>query len=498
MANQSYEFLDRAGTKKVYKALLNKVKSAESRCLSKTDGTVVKTVNGKIPAEKLPMAVDDILDFARFYNFDEKYAEATESGLTPPEKNNIAPASGVPFEIVFDESSDMFYALTTSGSQTTLHSVWDTSGSNWDLESVSAGPQAGKLYLSSETEKLYRWVPAASGDGGTMLDITSKSIYASGVDSDEVTTVALGNLPAGKTAEELKSMTISELLDAILFSDTEPTIAPLYDFSFALAQVSNYGGGSQKVWVGSAAPSSNSDFTLTYTQRASNYPTAPGGSTYPKLTGSETSRKIEVHKPTDNSGVYGQTLPTKFEDAGYYIYKGTVNYDDGDTLYTKRGALAAGDNPIPAGAASKTTTIKVCYPMYTNGSNGSSYPANTNTINLLSLIDMFDTAVAGKIVIKFAAEPGSVASDASKRQQFFFPHGKTLAVEGKDLQGNWVTESAENYEIKQSQLTKYLVNGTWKDSLQSGETADFTQVFDQWVSKGNGNQGKRDIRFTIS
>lgn len=528
MANKDFEFLDKVGTRKVVELLMRRIKSAEGRCLSATDGTVVKTVNGKIPSEKLPSYIDDILEFDRFYNFGEKVAEATEEGLTVPIKSNIAPASGVSFEIVFDESSDSFYALTTSGSQTTLHSTWNTAGTNWQDQSANVNgenvtyvpvtaPATGKLYFASETEKLYRWVPAASGTGGTMLDITSKTIYNSAIDSEEVTSVTLGNLPAGTTAESLKSMTISEILDTILFSDDQPIISPLYNASLSLAGAYT-GGGSGVVLIGSPAPTESGitgindgqpGISATVTRRQSNYKT-PGTNTYPYLIGAISNKQVTVKKPGDNN--YG-SLVDKLLLAGKYTYKLTADYAAGDKLYTKRGNEVKA-SPISAGSIEeKTASVIVTYPMYTNGekdtstnasliSDGIGAKAQANKNHTLDSITETPTTQLIVDVVSVANNKKGVVinypltTDNGNKKQLLVPQVLLPAVDstknpgGKgfvdyiDAGGNWVKLDSDWYTVQQDYKTMYSHGGTFNEEASG---ADATVIFALvTITKGMG------------
>lgn len=525
MANQNYEFLDRSGTKKVYKTIIAQIKAAEGRCLSSSDGTVVKTVNGKIPAEKLPSYVDDILEFTDFVDISAQQAAAEAAGQDGPTTTNIAPASGVAYTIVFDEGTDQFYARTLTsgdepdeyGNNVKYHSLWLDPENVWDLTvSGTATAKDGKLYYCSSQEKLYRWVPAVGG-GGNMLDITSKSIYASGVDSDEKTTVAIGNLPAGKTASELKAMTISELFDNILFKDENPNTSSLYSVDISIDP--SFSGVQL---LGSLAPQTTGtppEIEGSFAQVASNFKIPgetdnQGNPVYPKFTGGKVANSDEF-SCKKNSESYSTELPTLYDVVGTFTYKYEVDYSAGETIYTKRGKVYdmaptdANSTVKPAGTASATKTVKVTYPLYANGVLDEKSASNistaidgvadvkgnssANAIGAVSMIGIVDVVTVGDddkgVVISYVDNTGN-----GEMMSFEYPHalkpGKGIAV-AVAVDGKWKKLESDSYTIQESVKTRYCHNGDWSDTRTDQD--DLSLAFDVFTMKVR--TGATSIRF---
>lgn len=122
-------------------------------------------VGGKVPASQLPSYVDDVIEF-----YDISYSMS--SAFNP-------------------ENVGKIYFMQTGDSRETLFHKFAIYAQLYDTEyctyKFAFEPERGKLYLSTNTNKLYRWT------GSVLLDITQKSLQL-GTTSTEAFPADIGYL----------------------------------------------------------------------------------------------------------------------------------------------------------------------------------------------------------------------------------------------------------------------------------------------------------------
>lgn len=324
----------------------------------------------------------------------------------------------------------------------------------------------GSLHLVSDVTK--------SGDTFTVAysNGTSSNLelnYASTMPDELTTPKTIGGLSSGVTAEYLKTKTLSQILDDILFEEINPTIvAPSASISLINGFANN---GIYE--VGANAPS-ESNFNYSFNRGSIKVVGQPDK----YRAGELTSGFIYV----GNTGT--TTLPEKIvlnnTTFGYH-----AEYGAGDTALTSKGNVATKDannntftNPLGAGSVnSSVVTVKGTYPYFSNGANASTqnketvFPSTANTTTTkLTLIAWSDTLVGAK----FASE-----ADTGQRLIFEFPTAKNVTkVEFYNTVSNaWETFGAANYSI--TTISNKNVQGnsvTYKQLTTSGALSGALQL----------------------
>lgn len=122
-------------------------------------------VGGKVPASQLPSYVDDVIEF-----YDISYS--MRSAFNPENVGKIY------FMQTGDSRDDLYYKFATYAQ------LYDTEYCTYKF---AFEPERGKLYLSTNTNKLYRWT------GSVLLDITQKGLQL-GTTSTEAFPADIGYL----------------------------------------------------------------------------------------------------------------------------------------------------------------------------------------------------------------------------------------------------------------------------------------------------------------
>lgn len=165
------------------------------------------------------------------------------------------------------------------------------------------------------------------------------------VEGENATVTDLGGIKAGTKASDLKGKPLSEVLDALLFPVVEPTfVAPTatltLDSSVARAQE-----------VGAVAPTADK-FTHSFNKGSINI----AGKKVNDRAGAETAFALSC-----NDG----SIPTKFDLAKAYRYKGRVSYAQGPQPKDSKGNDVG--SPLTAGAVATTeVVVNAVYPYFAN------------------------------------------------------------------------------------------------------------------------------------
>lgn len=206
------------------------------------------------------------------------------------------------------------------------------------------------------------------------LDISLQ--YQSKMDDTTAVLNAIGGIKAGTTAAQLKTKTLSEVFDDILFPTLNPTIvAPA-----ATLTLKSY---AATVKMGTAGPGT-ANFTTGYNAGAINI----NGAKKQDRAGAKTSDILYKGSETNVVGSFEDTIAL---GSNVYTYK--VNYEAGPTPKDSKGNDTTKDasgnaiTALPAGTLTKTVTVTGVYPYYTNSANNEAFaetlvPASGTTIEV--------------------------------------------------------------------------------------------------------------------
>lgn len=268
-------------------------------------------------------------------------------------------------------------------------------------------------------------------------------LYQSKLDDNLTTPEAHGGLPAGSRVSDLKTKSLSELFDAILFPVIQPEVTP--PSASIVPKDSWKANGVYE--IGSNAPQS-ANFTTGFNKGKA---VCPG---QPQLdrAGEQTSSKITL----DGS----ESLPAKIT-AGTMEYTVTVEYAQGQELKDSHGGKATEEpNPLPAGSVTSKTVIYGVYPFFCNGATASdsqpdtNFPSSFTPNTKLPLVAPSDNVIG----MKFASE---VTHET--HMEFLFPKSRTITkVEFYNTAFNkWDVVNAGRYEI--TDAGQQDINGTMVD-----------------------------------
>lgn len=285
---------------------------------------------------------------------------------------------------------------------------------------------------------------------------------------DDLTTpTKIGGLASGTSVATLKTKTLSQLFEDILFEEIQPTIQ---NPSCSITPKGSWANGGIYE-VGSAAPSSEEDFNVSFNRGTC---TVVGQPTKYRA-GEETGRDIKL-------GTSALASDSKIT-LGTMTYNLTVNYGEGDTLLTSKGnkATNANPNPLTAGSVKSSCSIYGTYPYFSNGTNASTsskestFPTSFVSDQKLKLYKWTDTLIGAK----FASE-----AQHSTRLEFLYPALKTVSkVEFYNTVSNaWEVFSSNNYTLQEAEQKN--INGEQIDYMKLTTTGSY--------------QGEIQLRFTVA
>ena len=342
----------------------------------------------------------------------------------------------------------------------------------------------GKLELPEEIEKKLQEIQGVieagvisdikkEGDvitatkGESNIDLTLD--YSTSMPDDLTTPNAVGGVAKGISAETLKTKTLSQILDMILFPELQPTIvAP----SASIALKGGFANGGIYE-VGAPAPTVDTHFTLTFNRGTS---TVAGQPTKNRA-GAIINESSFVYY---GGNVANKTLPTTVA-LGATSYNYHVEYEQGDECVTSYGNKASvTPNPLTAGSVnSGAVSINGAYPYFCNGVTASTTANETSNLpssftpdNKLPLILNTATSIAAK----FASE------DSSTRVIFDFPATKKVtAVEVMNpASGQWTAFSG------------------WTTAATTNKTIQGNSIAYNRLTTNGGLSGAMQLKFTIA
>ena len=198
---------------------------------------------------------------------------------------------------------------------------------------------------------------------GTTLKITTstgtKSVniadiikYSTTISDDLAMPNAVGGIAKGTTAGDLKTKTFTQLFDDLLF----PTIQPV-----GTQPSVTFGVKSSQIEVGAALPQELDNFNYSFTRGIWKLNgVIVSGKYYSGTAGTPT---IKCNHPTANSNP-----PESVDTDKAITYTLSVTVAKGDTTVDNKGN-AATVQPYAGGTITKSATINIYYPYYSNAAN---------------------------------------------------------------------------------------------------------------------------------
>lgn len=350
---------------------------------------------------------------------------------------------------------------------------------------VAATTHKDKLYFATDTHELLVNGVSYGGGGitevtleGTTLKIslsdgTEKTVdlasllkFTTQLPDDLATPTKIGGLNKGTTVETLKTKTLSQIFEDILFEEIQPTVQN------PSCSISPKGSWSNNgiYEVGAAAPGSESDFNISFNRGNC---TVVGQPTKYRA-GTETSRDVKLGSEALAAGAK-ITL-------GTMTYNLTINHGEGDTLLTSKGNKATiSPNPLTAGSVKASCSIYGTYPYFCNGASASTgtqdsnLPSSVTPNTKLPLQKWTDTLIGAK----FASE-----ALTGTRLEFIYPKAKNVTkVEFYDTASK---------EWKIFGTDKYTTSATDQQTVQ-GVKVDYMKL----TTTGD-KLGALQFRFTVS
>lgn len=325
-------------------------------------------------------------------------------------------------------------------------------------------------------------------EGNTEYDLTELIKFKTSLPDTLATPVKLGGLPAGTKVQTLKTKTLSQIFEDILFEEIQPSVqAPSASISFKSPFAAN-----QILEVGAVAP--------TAAQIQTGFSRG-----YCTVVGQPNKNRAGELISDDQSFVYAgnstsnKTLPVKVT-LGTMQYNYQAHHGAGDTLLTSKGNKATvSPNPLPAGIVkSGAVYIYGTYPYFCNGASASSsagdtnFPSTVTPDTKLPLQKWTDTLIGAK----FASEAGT-----GTRLVFYFPSEKNvIKVEFYNtVSGKWEVFGTDKYAISdagnkavqdaQIAYKKLTTTGAMSGALQLRFTvANAAKTMDDELDTYNGEE----------
>lgn len=273
-------------------------------------------------------------------------------------------------------------------------------------------------------------------EGNTEYDLTELIKFKTSLPDTLATPAKLGGLPAGTKVQTLKTKTLSQIFEDILFEEIQPSVqAPSASISFKSPFAAN-----QILEVGAVAP--------TAAQIQTGFSRG-----YCTVVGQPNKNRAGELISDDQSFVYAgnstsnKTLPVKVT-LGTMQYNYQAHHGAGDTLLTSKGNKATvSPNPLPAGIVkSGAVYIYGTYPYFCNGASASSSAGDTNFPSTVTPDTKLPLQKWTDVLIgaKFASE-----ASTEKRLEFYFPAEKNVTkVEFYNtVSGKWEVFGTDKYAI---------------------------------------------------
>ena len=347
------------------------------------------------------------------------------------------------------------FELATGGTVSIYKGV---SGVSINNNAISAKVKEGDTILKVDENDLYV-------DKNQVIFEAQNAKYDSKLPDELTTPSKHGGLKSGVSVKDLKTKTLSQLFDDILFEELQPNVvAP----SCSISLTGDFGNNGIYE-VGALAPTTTDKFTTSFNRGTCTVVGQPDKF----RAGTETSRTIKIAN--------GEITAKPKVELGQMTYTLTVNYGQGDTLVTSKGNTAdVVPNPLTAGSVTASCSIFGTYPYYCNGKNAStsvgegSFPSSFSEIKL-PLVNWNTTLIGAK----FASE-----ASTGTRLEFLFPSLKNVTkVEFfNTVSGKWETFGSDKYAVSEA----------------GNKTVQGAQVAYKKLTTTSALSGALQLRFTVA
>lgn len=149
----------------IISAISTKINQLETKITNLENNTVSLGDDGKIQSSQLPSYLDDVVEFAEI----KEIVEIKTASL------NIQQAGKVVY--VSSANQFAFSPLSSSEDNAKYYNNWVGRDNYADDSFV---PLAGKIFVDSSTDKLYRW------NGSTLIEVSSTELEAASIDDNEI------------------------------------------------------------------------------------------------------------------------------------------------------------------------------------------------------------------------------------------------------------------------------------------------------------------------
>lgn len=348
-----------------------------------------------------------------------------------------------------------------------------------DVDITQVTSETGQ-YTSANADKYE--ITTTTHDGTTAKTDDFQLMFTPYSPSTLTVPSSIGDIQQGTTAAQLSQMTLSKLLDDMLFKTIYPTVSNTGSASITSSNFTN--GSTVEAGATTSAKTVTSGFTIslnrgswniqdgvTAHEAAKNYLGAKTGETLQyKYSRTNSTNVADSSISTVNNGVYSDyTSNLTALLPGTYTFKGDASYSaSSEPLYDSKGVsgspkqlLSDGgevDNPPTAGSMSASTVLNVSLPIFaTSGATGGSVNLSGETYNAVGV---------SKIPLKTWAAQGTASSggwtvdfpgctnEEKKRRLIFTP--RKIKYYEKDLAGNLTNDASSKFKLETSTVTVTL------------------------------------------
>ena len=276
-------------------------------------------------------------------------------------------------------------------------------------------------------------------DGDREYDLTELIKFKTSLPDELTTPNKIGGLNKGTSVETLKTKTLSQIFEDILFEEIQPSVqAPSASISFKSPFTAN-----RILEVGAVAPTAE-QIQTGFSRGNCTVVGQPNKNRAGELISDDQSF-VYVGNSTSN-----KTLPVKVT-LGTMQYNYQAHHGVGDTLLTSKGNKATvAPNPLPAGIVkSGAVYLYGTYPYFCNGASASSSAGDTNFPSTVTPDTKLPLQKWTDVLIgaKFASE-----ASTGKRLEFYFPAEKNVTkVEFYNtVSGKWEVFGTDKYAISEA------------------------------------------------
>ena len=328
---------------------------------------------------------------------------------------------------------------TTVGAESKTDTLEIEAGTNVTI----AADETSKKITISATDTTYNNATTStaglmSAEDKTKLDNLSGALdanvmYNSSMDDSLKTLSALGGIPAGTTAENLKKKTLSQVFDDLLFPTVQPTVsAPSASISFKSTTTTPT---VQEVGTTGSTVPTPSSFSTSFSKGSISI----NGTKKQDRSGNATTTIIYHGGNTSNTSNFPTVIPD-----GSISYNCRISYEAGPTPLDSKGNPATNYTALPAGSVtSGAVTVYGVYPYYNNASNNSSFSKMSlttgTTFSALKFKAEGPNKHAFKLPAKYKLTKTELLNTLSGKYETFATSNWTVTTEDITVQGNVVS-----------------------------------------------------------